>query len=295
MYRLIFPTREASRPPLLGDTQPVTIGRAPGCSLQLTDAGVRDHHATIERRPDGYYLRDHVGNRTVRVNDHAVSDRRLSSGDHIEIGAARLQFQIVHDLPGSRRAFDIWQALAGLVVVALVVGQLGFFGWIFAQPHPRNMKLDIVKGKQPKADPPPPAPAASAPDLPALVPATPAPPLPAPAPAPLHRQLRVLRVDRVDGAADFTIRLQIKAQARERELDLAAAQILLQCYTAGQKLLATHEVPLPAAWENFTTKLLTLRLPHPPAQCAGYVVRTYYRKQLQDVWASTPALVAGNP
>jgi len=36
------------------------------------------------------------------------------------------------------------EALAGVTVVVLVAGQIGFFGWILSQPHPRNMKLDTI-------------------------------------------------------------------------------------------------------------------------------------------------------
>ncbi|MCG3146646.1 MAG: hypothetical protein PCFJNLEI_00080 [Verrucomicrobiae bacterium] len=296
MYRLTFQSRDATRAPFTGDAAPVTIGRAAGCTLQLTAAGLHDHHATLDRRADGYYLRDLVGSRTVRVNDQAINDHRLSSGDEIEIGAVRMHFHIIHDTPGSRRAFDIWQAVAGAAVLLLVLGQIGFLGWIFAQPHPRNMKLDIVKGKQAKAlnaapvVPPPTEPVPLAP----LVPLTPAPAVAAPPPV-LNRQLKITRVDRVEGRADVTWRIQIKAQVRDRQLDSSAVQIIVHCYSAGNQLIATQEAPRPAAWENFSSKQIPVRVNLAPARCAGCVVRTYYRQQLQDIWASAPALATPAP
>src|SRR5258708_3368016 len=99
MYRLTFQSRDATRAPVTGDTAALVIGRDAGCNLQLTEAGVRDRHATIERRANGYYLRDLVGNRTVRVNDKATGDQRLRSGDEIEIGAVRFAFQVLQDAP----------------------------------------------------------------------------------------------------------------------------------------------------------------------------------------------------
>jgi hypothetical protein len=51
----------------------------------------------------------------------------------------------------------------------------------------------------------------------------------------------------------------------------------------------------PLDWENFTTRVFTARFFSPPQQCAGYVVRTYYRKQLQDAVAAPPALLNAAP
>lgn len=296
MYRLVFQSPNASRPPITGDAGTLVIGREAGCGLQLTEAGVRDRHAAIERRADGYYLRDLIGSRTVRINDKAVSDQRLKSGDALEIGAIRLDFQVLQEAAGGRRAFDSWQALAGVIVVVLVAGQIGFFGWIFSQPHPRNMKLDIVKGKQAK----PPAPAdpvnSPPPPLVPLVPVTPPPTtVPPAAPVALSRLLKIARVDRVDGAVDVTLRIQIKAQVGERQLDPANVSVNVQCFSTTTKTPATQNLTAPAVWENFTSKQLLAHFNIPPAQCAGYVVRTYYRKQLQDVLAMPAGLAAAAP
>jgi len=296
MYRLVFQSRDATRAPITGDAGILVIGRETGCGLQLTEAGVRDRHAAIERRADGYYLRDLIGSRTVRVNDKAASDQRLSSGDEIEIGAVRAVFQVLQDTPGGRRAFDTWQAVAGVTVTALVIGQIMFFGWIFSQPHPRNMKLDIVKGKQARQQkairPVSPTPQPLAP----LVPVTPAPVPAAPvAPATLNRMLKIVKVERVDGAANVTLRIQIKAQVRERELDPTVVSVSVQCFNPANKLLATQELTVPANWENFSPKQLHAHFNVLPAQCAGYVVRTYFRKQLQDVSASSPAVAGVAP
>ena len=292
MYRLEFQSRDDTRAPLTGDAGTLVIGRDAGCQLQLTAAGVRDRHAAIERRPDGYYLRDLVGNRTVRINDQAVGDQRLRSGDEIEIGAVRLVFQVLQDAASARRAFDLWQALAGVLVVALVAGQLRFFGWIFTQPHPRTTKLDSIKAKQTTGEPSTPTPP---PALVPLVPITPSPPPTVPVTPPtLSRMLKIARVDPLNGAADVTLRIQIKAQVGERQLDLDAVSVSVLCFGLNKPPLR-QELTAPTNWENFSSKQMLAHFNIPPAQVAGYVVRTYYRKQLQDQWASSPDLAARAP
>ena len=88
----------------------------------------------------------------------------------------------------------------------------------------------------------------------------------------------------------------MKAQVGERQLDGAAAAVCVQFFAAGD---AGPGKPVwlnvPLDWENFTAKTLTARFFGPPQQCAGYVVRTYFRKQLQDAVATPPALLNAAP
>jgi hypothetical protein len=78
--------------------------------------------------------------------------------------------------------------------------------------------------------------------------------------------IKIVRVDQTDS----TLRIQVKAQVGERALDAGAVGVSVQC--AGNIVWLL----VPADWENFTTRALTARA------CAGAVVRTYYRKRLQD-------------
>ena len=100
MYRLLFQDRFASREPLAIDRPSVIIGRQVDCHVQLAEPGVRDHHATIERRPDGYYLRGLDSPNGVYVNGQAITEQRLASGDELEIGPVHLRFEIVHGAGG---------------------------------------------------------------------------------------------------------------------------------------------------------------------------------------------------
>jgi hypothetical protein len=283
MYRLVFQDREATRPPFTGDATPVTIGRAADCQLQLAAAGIHDRHATLERRPTGYYLRDLTGQRAVRVNGQAIGDQRLGSGDEVELGSVRCRFEVRHDPPPRRWALDVWQLAAGAAVLLLLAGQLGLLGWIFTQPHPREMKTDIVKGgRHARKNQPPsprPEPAAPVPLLPLTAPA--ASTLP-PAPATLPRALRILKADRADTDNQAGARVQVKAQIGERTLETGAVAVTVEFLDAAGRSLGLVRLNPPATWENFSTKQFTARLAAAPATVRGFVVRTYYRQQLQD-------------
>ena len=180
-----------------------------------------------------------------------------------------------------------------MTVAILVTGQIGLFGWIFSQTRPRNMRTDITKGRPPAklAAPTNSVPPPLLPLVPLI--AAPAPTTPA-APVTLSRLLKIARIDHTDSATDRTLHIQDKAQVGERQLDPAAVSVSVQWFGAAGQAPVAQSLIVPAVWENFTSKQLTARFVGPPAQCAGYVVRTYYRKQLQDVSAVPPAL-AGTP
>ncbi len=273
MYRLVVQNRDASRAPFLGGAGPVVIGREPDCAVRLTEAGVSDRHAAIERRADGYYIRD-LGTATgTRVNGQRVASQRLANGDEIEVGAVRLRFELAPEPPPDRRAFDPWQAVAVAAVTALVAGQVGLFGWIFSQPHPRGTRTDMVRGR------PPPAADSSTTDSPpgalTLRPGPAAEAAAPPAPEVLTRMLRITRVERSEAADGVTLHIQIKAQVAERTLDTGAIGISVQC---GERVVW---VPVPSDWENFTSRTLSAKL---SGSCPGFLVRTFYRKKLQDVY-----------
>jgi predicted component of type VI protein secretion system len=261
--------------------------------VRLTGAGVSDRHAQIEQRADGYYLRD-LGSATgVRINGQRVAEQRLAGGDEIELGGVKLTFEITHELPTGRQAFDSLQSVAFAVVALLVVGQIALFVWIFLQPHPRRGRTDIVRGargQQREAR-------AASNSVPRQLPPLPATgPVPASAPTTevLNRMLRITRVDRADAADGVTVRIQIKAQVGERQLQPGEASVGVQFFTPPGKPKEIVWLNMPADWENFSTRTFAVKLSEPPAECAGFVVRTYYRKKLQDVYA-LPATLASAP
>ena len=272
MYRLVFQPHPTTRRPVAGDAAQLLIGREPECGLRLTEAGVHDRHAVIDRRAAGYFISDLTNSNGVHVNGTAITTQRLVTGDEIELGTVRLIFEVVHESPPRRRAFDPWQFLGIALVAGLVAGQLALFVWIIAQPHPRNAHTDIIPSNPPAL--------ASAPVLtsgPALPPLASTSTTAIATPEILGRMLKIVRVVRTDAA---TLRITIKTQVGDPQLDPKAITVSVRCDGAIQWLT------IPANWENFKTKELSARLPEP---CPSYIVRTYYRNQPQDAVAVPPA------
>jgi Protein of unknown function (DUF3662)/FHA domain len=86
---LLLPTNQ--RIPL--SEQPVVIGRAPECNIQLGDTNVSRKHAEIRPRGTGYVLVDLNSTNGVRVNGLRVAEQVLVDGDEILIGNTRMIFE----------------------------------------------------------------------------------------------------------------------------------------------------------------------------------------------------------
>jgi predicted component of type VI protein secretion system len=289
MYRLVFEERAGGRAPFVSNRATVAIGRDAGCELRLVDSGIHDRHATLERRADGYYIRDLTRAHGVRLNGQVTTEQRLATGDELELGAVRLRFEIVHEPPPGRRAFDPWQGLAVIVIVALVGAQLALFGWIFTTPHPRDARTDAGRTASAKQSP-----TEAAPAIPSLLPLETSRTAAAPTATPdvLNRMIKIVRVDRLDAKDSVTLRISVKAQVGDRQLDATAVAIGVQFFGPPGAANEPAWLKIPRGWSNFSSQQVQARFNSPPAQCAGYVVRTYYRKQLQDV-AAVPALEPG--
>jgi hypothetical protein len=180
--------------------------------------------------------------------------------------------------PATRpRPLDPLQAAATGCVALLVAGQLSLLAWILTQPHPRRGPTDIVRGKSNFLKPPTTSAAPEPDELPPL-PATDSPP--AAQPPALNRMLRITGVDRHDAADHVQLRIPVKAQVGERELEKNAVAISVQFLT--RKSTEPVWLAIPVDWDNFSTRAFSVRWDGSPFECTGYVVRTYYRQQLQD-------------
>jgi pSer/pThr/pTyr-binding forkhead associated (FHA) protein len=73
--------------------QPVVIGRAPECNIQLHDTNVSRRHAEIVPRGTGYALVDLNSTNGVRVNGLRVAEQVLIDGDEILVGNTRMIFE----------------------------------------------------------------------------------------------------------------------------------------------------------------------------------------------------------
>ena len=307
MYRLQFLNPVVPKEPMVVNLPSSTIGRDATCEIQLPEKGVGDRHARIERRGDGYYLHDLDSPNGSFVNGQRVLDQRLTSGDELEIGGVRMRFEVGHGVVGeTRRPLDLLQLLAITVVVLVIGGEIALLSSIFSESRPTR-KVNISRGWRGEAattkSTESAAATAVAPDSasegstasPVSSPAG-----GAPVPAVLNRMIRIVRVDRLESGGVATLTIQAKAQVGERELDTRAVAICVQFATSGgsAKPVSWRDpiwLPIPA-WDNFKSKVFTVRFPGASGEMTGFAVRSYYRQQLQDIARAPTSLPpAPNP
>lgn len=292
MYRLAFQGRLAARPPRLVREPRLLIGRAPDCHLRLGEEGIQEHHAIIERREDGYHVSPLAEPSTTRVNGQEVRDYRLRHGDIVEIGPVQLRFELTPVGPAARRGPD-WLLVTTTVGVLLVVlGQIAVVVWVLRQP--RFLSLPSVPA------PFEPAEAVSAPPPPEPVPLEPVPSVQAPRrPSILTRQLRIDQLTVIQQGQELAVRIQLRIQVGDREVDRGAAAVGVHFFYRGRNgTISPWEHPVwlnVGEMQNFSTKTLHARFPGLAEQFGGCVVRTFYRQELQDEAALPAELVVSAP
>jgi diguanylate cyclase (GGDEF)-like protein len=72
--------------------KPVTIGRAPGCEMQIDHRSVSRMHCTVWCEQGQFHVRDLGSTNKTLVNEHAVDKSELKDGDTIAIGEIVLKF-----------------------------------------------------------------------------------------------------------------------------------------------------------------------------------------------------------
>jgi pSer/pThr/pTyr-binding forkhead associated (FHA) protein len=307
MYRLVFQNRAGPKEPLVIDLPSLVIGRSADCQIQLVEPGVSNHHAAIERRADGYFVHRLDSSGATYVNHDVITERRLSSGDELEIGSARIRFEIIHGgAPGRQRPpVDLLQALATAIVVAVIVGEVTLLGSIFSENRPNKVKLDVTHNttSNPKETEATglSTPATALSDGSRQSGGTAATAPPPTEPMVLNRMIRIARMDRNENGDAVSAVIQVKAQVGERELNTAAVAICVQFAAVdgggfGVDWREPIWLKIPA-WDNFTSRAFTVRYPGVAHELVGFVVRTYYHRQMQDIGAVPPSLrsLAPNP
>jgi hypothetical protein len=73
--------------------EPVIIGRAPECDVELADATVSRRHAEIVRDGDAWFVRDLNSSNGTKVNGNGVVDQMLHDGDEIRLGSVTFTFE----------------------------------------------------------------------------------------------------------------------------------------------------------------------------------------------------------
>ncbi|MCX7915059.1 MAG: FHA domain-containing protein [Verrucomicrobiae bacterium] len=285
MYRLAFQGRHAARPPRLVREPRLLIGRASDCQLQLGDEGILEHHAIIERREDGYHVSPVAETAATRVNGQQVRDYRLRHGDVVEIGPVSLRFEVPVPALVPRHRTDWLLVLTSLGVLLVVLGQVVVVVWVLRQPRFLAPAL-VPAAVEPEETVP--APPASVPVV-----SEPVPPAPVPVrPSILTRQLRIDQITVLQQGNELAVRIQLRIQVADREVDRAAAAVGVQFFFRGRNGTVSpwaHPVWLNLGeMQNFSSKILHARFPGLAEQYGGCVVRTFYRQELQDE-AALPA------
>jgi diguanylate cyclase (GGDEF)-like protein len=72
--------------------KPVTIGRAPGCEMQIDHRSVSRMHCTVWSEQGQFHVRDLGSTNKTLVNEHAVDKSELKDGDTIAVGEIVLKF-----------------------------------------------------------------------------------------------------------------------------------------------------------------------------------------------------------
>ena len=72
---------------------PIIIGRAPECDIELADATVSRRHAEVVRDGDAWFIRDLGSSNGTKVNGAGVVDQILNDDDEIRLGAVTLRFE----------------------------------------------------------------------------------------------------------------------------------------------------------------------------------------------------------
>jgi FHA domain/zinc-ribbon domain len=78
----------------LVDQDSVSVGRHPESSIFLDDITVSRRHSVIERRDDGFMIRDVGSLNGTYVNHDRVDHQPIANGDEIQIGRFVLIFRV---------------------------------------------------------------------------------------------------------------------------------------------------------------------------------------------------------
>jgi len=136
------------------DKDRLIIGRSEDADIPLQDPSISRQHGMIEQREDGYFVKNLSQTNPLLLNDAAVSDNRLYSGDHIRVGSFYLTF--VSDRPEDAKPIEekiitqqkgpgwaLWLAAACLI---LIVGSFLFYRHAY-YPWKINRSLESIAGQ----------------------------------------------------------------------------------------------------------------------------------------------------
>lgn len=77
------------------DSDLVVLGRSPNCDISLVSPEVAPIHCLLQRRSDGWYIRDCCGGRhTTRLNGRPIHEEKLSDCDVLQVGTFSFEMRL---------------------------------------------------------------------------------------------------------------------------------------------------------------------------------------------------------
>lgn len=89
IYRLVILNGPLHGQCVTVDPDPMTLGSAPDCTVVLPDTEIAGHHALVEHKDEGLFVRDLGSMNRVVVNKREVKAAKLRHGDVLELGRTR--------------------------------------------------------------------------------------------------------------------------------------------------------------------------------------------------------------
>jgi predicted component of type VI protein secretion system len=128
MVRLTLISGDGPNRSTLASRFPFVVGRDPGCAWVIEGAGVWARHATLELDlKEGFRIRVEPP-ALLSVNGSAVNETRLRNGDLVDLGAARIRFNLSEI---RCRSFHGREAATWLAIGLLGVAQLLLIHLVF--------------------------------------------------------------------------------------------------------------------------------------------------------------------
>ena len=113
----------------------LVIGRSAEAHLNLLDPLVSRKHCVIEKREDGFVVRNVSTTNPLKLNDKAIVEKRLFTGDQLKIGSTTLAF--ISDRSEDARKIDTklisqnkrsgWGLWLAAFMLLIFTGYFGYF------------------------------------------------------------------------------------------------------------------------------------------------------------------------
>jgi pSer/pThr/pTyr-binding forkhead associated (FHA) protein len=130
IYRLIMLTGPLQGRRVTVERAPMTLGRAPDCTLVIPDDEVAQKHAVLEHRLDGLTVRDLGAMGKILVNGREVREAKLRHGDEVELGNTRFLVQALVQAEVTNRGRTKGLSRVVALLAALVaISAVGFYAY----------------------------------------------------------------------------------------------------------------------------------------------------------------------